>query len=267
MTTALTTTFTPPVPCLTKSYMSTGIKILGESNYSSCMPTSFVPDTKFYYSPGFYCPVGYETACSSTVTSALERRDYETIVTCCPTGYSCQTQVAAFQWASTLGCTSVITQSNGQGINAYSVQLRFRSADFVTTSSAASSTPSSIPASTGSIPTSTAPASTGTPPPSNNDGLSTGAKAGIGIGTTLGVALIAAISWLAWVLNKNSKNKHQQKHNESELMHGHNDSGMIHNYSYNQSEFIHEAPSETQTYEASSKPVVYKPEHRSELQS
>ncbi|KAH7359737.1 hypothetical protein BKA66DRAFT_472336 [Pyrenochaeta sp. MPI-SDFR-AT-0127] len=227
----LTTIFTPPSQCTTDlwriSYDAQHFyELLGGQGYSSCLPASFTPTSEFFYSPGLYCPSGYNSACSS---SQIVGDETATIVTCCPTGYSCQNRAPAsgWPWEYTLGCTSACSSTYTRtlrdqsslidnicalsaGANAYSVQLRFRAADFATTTSTTSTTPSATPSSSSSLPILTS--SPSTPvitnpmlPPKDTD-LPTGAKAGIGVGAVLGVALVGAILFLAWIMRRNSKN-------------------------------------------------------------
>ncbi|KAL6707676.1 hypothetical protein ACN47E_003797 [Coniothyrium glycines] len=232
MSAALTTTFTPPARCTQDPWQMTWDEaqnahygLLGGSGYSSCLPPSFTPDTSFYYSPGLYCPAGYSTACSSTQVIGSETA---TIATCCPSGFSCQGRTrSAYPWEYTLGCTSACSSSYsltytdastlipttcnlGFGLNAYSVQLRYRSADLATRSPPASSSPASVTAAAAPAPTTSLSAATSAPSsPGPDDGLSTGAKAGIGVGSVLGVALVAAICSLAWVLRSKSRSGHR----------------------------------------------------------
>ena len=90
----------------------------------------------------------------------------------------------------------------------------------VTTSSAARSTIISTTAAIGSTPTSNTPINTGTSSSSSSSEFSAGAKAGVGVGSVLGVALVAAICWLAWILRKKSKHRYlYADQNRTELVH------------------------------------------------
>ncbi|KAH7383896.1 hypothetical protein BKA66DRAFT_463009 [Pyrenochaeta sp. MPI-SDFR-AT-0127] len=178
----LTTTFTPPAGCTSDVWDGEGYYILGGTRHSTCMPTAFKPDAEpsFFYSPGLYCPAGYSTACSSSTAIGSET---ETVITCCPSRYKCQERTrSAWDWESTLGCTSACLTEQpitillvssihttvcavGGGVNAYSVQLRYRAADLQITSSSISlsTTPAtnSLPTATStSVSTSTFPAQT-----------------------------------------------------------------------------------------------------------
>ncbi|KAF2805105.1 uncharacterized protein BDZ99DRAFT_524823 [Mytilinidion resinicola] len=218
----LTTTFDPPSQCTQDVWWvdDGGFELLG-GTFSSCYPPNFTPTSVFYYSPGLYCPDGYSTACTSSGNAGDD-----TIVTCCPTSYTCQT-APVWEIESTLGCRSAVTGSQthtvkstsgtrvntwgpGAAINAYSVQLRFQASDLgITTSaptSAADSTTSSPTTISSSTTTSsTTSSSTATSGPSHG-GLSTGAKAGISVGVVLGVALTAAIIFLALTIRKGGRN-------------------------------------------------------------
>ncbi|KAF2119815.1 hypothetical protein BDV96DRAFT_641693 [Lophiotrema nucula] len=235
MAVPLTTTFTPPPQCTTDLWQETYdsdhfYALLGGQGYTTCLPASFIPTSEFFYSPGLYCPDGYYSACTSSQSVGSETA---TVVTCCPFGYSCQERANgpnAWPWEYTLGCTSACSSSYpitytdssslksdncfvGGGSGAYSVQLRFREADLVTTTTAlsslastsSSSTPLPSPSSISESPAETsAPSSVSSP---SDSGLSTGAKTGIGVGAALGVALVAAILYLAWSIRRHSNNK------------------------------------------------------------
>jgi hypothetical protein len=65
--------------------------------------------------------------------------------------------------------------------------------------------PTNKPGATATKPGAVATASTAQQSPSNNNGLSTGAKVGIGVG--IGIAVLAAIGLLAWMLLRKRKKK------------------------------------------------------------
>jgi LPXTG-motif cell wall-anchored protein len=208
----LTTTFTPPSPCLSTYYFDAiGASVLGpESGYASCFPSGWAQGSSNYFSPGV-CPSGYVTACSSfnTLASGLE-----TVITCCPrygnsrfmlvvacsyclnsiSGYSCiisHTDSVFYQWWNTYSCGSPVsagqlsttiqeyssssliglfTPTGVGGVNAFSVQVRFQSSDFPT-STKTSATPPTVTVTTTA--------------PSQPQGLSTGAQAGIGVAVAI----------------------------------------------------------------------------------
>ena len=88
---SLTTTFTPPASCL-DAFSTTALSttlvssttdeflLAGPLTTPGCMPYNFQFSSTNYYSPGI-CPVGYVSACGSTLSGAVT----ETVVTCCPT--------------------------------------------------------------------------------------------------------------------------------------------------------------------------------------
>ncbi|KAK9414337.1 putative Mid2 domain-containing protein [Seiridium unicorne] len=194
----------------------------GPIEVASCYPSSYDGTGTEFHSPAPSCPSGFTPACSNTNAAGTV---IETIQTCCPThfNYSCQTE-ASYAWESTLGCVSTVDRalsttwtvidiesgntktstSTGyqDGMNAYSIQVRFQSKDLVTTTSSESGsetanakTPSTTPISTGiSSPTSSAsqsstPTSAAVSAP--NSGSSAGAAAGIGVGS-LALSLASA---------------------------------------------------------------------------
>jgi hypothetical protein len=72
----LTTTFKPPSSCLDgntlyRDVASTAVKLL---DAPECFPTNYVATG--YYSPGFFCPAGYQ---ASTLSDGIE-----TTLNCCP---------------------------------------------------------------------------------------------------------------------------------------------------------------------------------------
>lgn len=131
----LTTTWTPPSTCLqpllacsTCSSAWEGQTCLSSATFEgnlNCWPpvTSSTATPPFlglgYYSPGLYCPSGYQTACAAAGSSnglqasvngtQLFTFEYtptvsETAVGCCPSGYACSSnngQICAKQVAST----------------------------------------------------------------------------------------------------------------------------------------------------------------------
>jgi hypothetical protein len=86
----LTTTFTPPSSCIS-SMSDVFYQILAPSAFDGllygplgavCFPSGYQDIRRVYYSPGLFCPVGYETACISFDSMDIVT---ETVVTCCPT--------------------------------------------------------------------------------------------------------------------------------------------------------------------------------------
>jgi hypothetical protein len=81
----LTTIFTPPPSCIS-SMSDVFLQILASSAFDGllygplsavCFPSDYQDIRSVYYSPGLFCPVGYETACISFDST-------DTVVTCCP---------------------------------------------------------------------------------------------------------------------------------------------------------------------------------------
>jgi hypothetical protein len=151
MAAVLTTTFSPPSQCTTDIWKvewspDYDYFLLGGEGYSSCLPASFEPTSDFFFTPGLHCPDGYFGGSTRTANLGAET---ESIVICCPSGFSVQESGShAYAWESTLGCTSACSSSYtfpitdassigvtsctiGGGVNAYSVQLRFRETDLV----------------------------------------------------------------------------------------------------------------------------------------
>ncbi|KAJ5899925.1 hypothetical protein N7495_004669 [Penicillium taxi] len=159
---ALTTQFIPPPACTTDTWMieyvegtyyyTTSISnslegwylSQGPTDWSSCFPSGYQATTDFYYSPGV-CPSGYYTASSVVVTIGSLS---ETRATCCPSGYTAQTEDSIVWW-STNRCFSVNTDadyewtytkegavtsgSDSGGINAKAIFIRWQESDFQTT--------------------------------------------------------------------------------------------------------------------------------------
>ncbi|KAI1751544.1 hypothetical protein F4782DRAFT_178941 [Xylaria castorea] len=133
----------------------------GPLDQTTCYPGGYAANTELYYSPG-RCPTGYTAACLSTNSAGTVE---ETVLKCCPTqgNYICQTDTN-HPWELTQGCASRFTTTGakltlsevsngvtsratatfntGDAINAYSIQVRYQSTDFV--SSLSSSPTSSV---------------------------------------------------------------------------------------------------------------------------
>ncbi|KAK1750932.1 hypothetical protein QBC47DRAFT_309067 [Echria macrotheca] len=153
---ALTATFSPPASC-TESFGHAYLlgtqfapTYYGPATTDGCFPRNYIAARDAYYSPGV-CPAAYTSACSSTnVIGSLT----ETAITCCPTGFDCNTQLE-FSWETTLLCSSSYaltttqtipvtflgtrgsivristdTAATAGGMNAFGYQVRFQSTDF-----------------------------------------------------------------------------------------------------------------------------------------
>ncbi|KAF2994467.1 hypothetical protein E8E13_000026 [Curvularia kusanoi] len=240
----LTTTFTPPVPCVGKDNLwgiftswpdnpSFYYMLQGPPSTLYCLPESYRYESTAYYSPGV-CPSGYTPACKHTFTWSTTIT--ETAYTCCPTErkYKCLSDggKSYYPYQSSFGCVSdfisdgtvtltmyssplppspsLVAYGADYAINAFAVQVRFQSNDLVTTTGTSNATsapvtPAPAPTSTG-IPTSTS-ISTASPEMSSS-GLTTGTRTGIGVGAATGIVAIAALLWLVY--------KSRQRHSKTE---------------------------------------------------
>lgn len=235
----LTTTFTPAPACLSDIHWASQSAwyVLGEYN-TDCMPYSSGvalpnPTLSSFYSPALYCPSGYTVACSSEVGP-------ETRAVCCPRlddvpilskkSFTCYTSPPNWGAWSSYGCalamgtavsdgpiTIVATDAAGtrttstsltnvnEGLNAYSVQIRWHASDLAlassttqsssltstATSSGAGSTASSEASSTAlSTTRSTTPASTSTNKQAEQSNLPSG---GLSTGVIIAVGVIVPI--------------------------------------------------------------------------
>ncbi|KAI0452433.1 hypothetical protein F5B21DRAFT_336396 [Xylaria acuta] len=136
----------------------------GPSDQTTCYPSGYAANTEQYYSPG-RCPTGFTAPCRSTNRAGTVE---ETVLTCCPTGgnYICQTNIR-HPWETTQGCMSTITTSSelvvsevsnqitsrvtstfgvdgDDAVNAYSIQVRYQSTDFISSLSSSSTPMSSV---------------------------------------------------------------------------------------------------------------------------
>ncbi|KAI1746728.1 hypothetical protein F4782DRAFT_553048 [Xylaria castorea] len=185
-------------------YVDNKYLVQGKAKQVTCYPNGYAGNTAQYYSPA-RCPSGFTQACSKTNRIGTAE---ETISICCPTQriYECQS-TSSLTWESTLGCVSQILQvqtlnvivasdgstmpySAGAGaIGAYSIQVRYQSTDFI---SSTSSTTSMTPSSTS---TSTDDTSDRTSGNDNNRGIRTGAAVGIAVGAFAGVVSVVVLVW------------------------------------------------------------------------
>ncbi|KAI5363334.1 hypothetical protein Slin15195_G107200 [Septoria linicola] len=219
--TALTTSFSADTDCFRNIYtigigrndtlsIETGstitTTILGHGYDRSCYPSEAYGDESIggvgggYISPG-YCPNGFTTA-SAIITAGY------TFAYCCPSAWTIQFLTTTPHNTFTCEFASNATFiSDGETIiGTYRISLKQVVRDFAVTaaqsdqallasvtasssSTLSDSTNSATPGGSGTLsPTST---NTITPTPElSNPGLSTGAKAGIGVGAALGVLLV-----------------------------------------------------------------------------
>jgi hypothetical protein len=153
----LTTTFTPPPAC--QSSLSSVYSLSGSSFFiagpadpsGGCFPRGYAGSLAQYYSPGV-CPAGYTVACASLLSVGAAT---ETVATCCPSAYACDTSLPGFLAAqagdAVFACESVFTLTtnvvgldpgdytpyttlvgsvlgDGNAFNAFGVQIRFQAA-------------------------------------------------------------------------------------------------------------------------------------------
>ncbi|KAK1242284.1 hypothetical protein MKX07_000270 [Trichoderma sp. CBMAI-0711] len=213
----LTTTFTRPSDCdglFASSFLS------GIDFSTSCVPKGFHTDETSYFSPGLICPSGYYSACHDNIGARTI-----TTVTCCPTygsdvSLSCVTASTLRSVWSTLFCTWIapdgdgtvlpMTVSNGGttstvqgaftapgGLNAYGIRMVYQKTDTETTTMATRTTSSP----TRSKATTTATRTGGQPGKTSeaSSGLSSGAKAAIGVGVAVPIAVVGlALGLFFW---------------------------------------------------------------------
>ncbi|KAJ6031355.1 hypothetical protein N7540_002087 [Penicillium herquei] len=219
----LTTTFTPPPACTTNTwfieYVSgtnyyteilTGSNTswwlsLGPTETATCYPSGYQASSETYFSPGI-CPEGYWTAAQTVVTND---GDSETRGTCCPNNYDAQTETN-LAWYTDNACTSynsnpsqkwtftkaetISSTTRADGINAQGISIRWKAADF-----AAKTTTSQIST---AFPT---PSATNNVEKTSAQGLSSGTKAGIGVGAAAGVFVLIGIAILLYIRHRRTR--------------------------------------------------------------
>ncbi|KAI1421396.1 hypothetical protein F5Y12DRAFT_787532 [Xylaria sp. FL1777] len=246
----LPTNFQLPGSCveeMTSIYVKTmppgGYFLQGPAEQTTCYPGMYQAlDLGLeYYSPG-RCPTGFTPACSSSIQI---NQLTETVVTCCPTHHSFLCQLASkYQWQSTLGCNAAITAfgvwtvhsySDGidniqttslstGGFNAYSIQVRYQSTDFVSSTSSVSTstqlTPTSLSTSS-LLPTTTNGDTSGNNTSSKSSSeISAGQIAGIAIGAFAGLLLLIAGVWYQITHNRRQRQAIQSLSAAQQQQHG-----------------------------------------------
>ncbi|KAN0071447.1 hypothetical protein V8E54_010043 [Elaphomyces granulatus] len=234
---ALTTTFTPPSSCVssfsnTYKLLDNDALIVGPISPDACFPSNYKDVPNGYYSPGLFCPSGYDTACKSINTQGSST---ETVITCCPTFrdiYTCYPNfltVSGLSMSAYMGCaalpdnhdsstTTVILTvfSNGTSVSttessfqpsdaamfgAYGVEIRFQSTDSYRGISFTNST-------------STFTDSLGLPSQGSiliingSGGLSTRVRVGIGVGAAFGgifALIVSSLVFRRWSLRQRSR--------------------------------------------------------------
>lgn len=226
----LTTTFSRPDECdgiYTSGFLS------GIDFSKSCLPKSFHTDQTSYFSPGLACPTGYYSACHDNNGASRI-----TTVTCCPTlasdiSLSCVTTSTLRSVWSTLFCTWIAPDGDGTtlsmtvsdngitstvpgtfkapgGLNALGVRMVYQKTDTQSTTMTKTTTKA----------TATRSISTSDPyPDDSSGGLSTGAKAAIGVAVPVVVlGLLAGLFF--WWRKRQSYNKVQASSNTATELHG-----------------------------------------------
>ncbi|KAI0179438.1 hypothetical protein GGR52DRAFT_570321 [Hypoxylon sp. FL1284] len=195
----------------------------GPVDLGDCWPSSYLSSSSEYCSPGL-CPSGYSPACKSTRSIGTLA---ETIQTCCPTArpYTCESPNhpgwGGCYWDLPSTWTmSVYAVSDGQtmqqsavsgaggAVNALSVQVRFQSTDFASSTSAeifSSSTERATASSRAGSAAATGSLNDSDATSTDRGGITMGAKVGIGIGVSLGVIVLLVVG--AFVLIKRRKSK------------------------------------------------------------
>ncbi|KAJ4245590.1 Hypothetical protein NCS54_01235400 [Fusarium falciforme] len=252
----LTTKFTYPAKCsatalectdCTKGWQAQSCGTLNKANTqglqddTDCWPPRATSRTApyalngwGYYSPGLECPDGYEPACSATGSMTGDFNfqfsvlDHETVIGCCPSGYTCvqpggpQTceSIASRGSIQVVSCSegdsilnwltlpATFTQTNSDGdesvatmdgvtIRAPLFQLNYQSSDLPSSTGTSSETTGSTREATAS---NTSDADTEPSP-----GLSTGAQAGIGVGVGVAGLLLIGAGLYFWRRKRNTR--------------------------------------------------------------
>ncbi|KAI4866523.1 hypothetical protein F4820DRAFT_244971 [Hypoxylon rubiginosum] len=222
----------------------------GQPLQTSCFPDNYSPYQNQYYSPGI-CPSGYTKACESLSTSgALATVTRATC--CPQGNYVCASTSSSYSypWGPTLGCMSVYrvdtetafttidgTPRGGETagtpmsifapgtIMAYGIVIRNSETATATTAAETTTQPTSGSASdtlqtaTSALASETASSSTGVAAAgetqagsSGSGGLSTGAAAGIGIATAVGIMSIGgAALWTFWTRRRKRKQAEEER--------------------------------------------------------
>ncbi|KAI1125689.1 hypothetical protein F5Y10DRAFT_246607 [Nemania abortiva] len=181
----------------------------GPLEQTTCYPNGYAGNTEQYYSPA-RCPTGFTAPCQSSNVAGTVT---ETVLTCCPTqaNFVCQTTFK-YPWNSGLGCnslvggsgttwtvsevsdgvTSLVTSTFGStdGLNAYSIQVRYQSTDFISTPTPTTTTPQNAPSTSTSQ---TQSVETSPTTSSDQSNISGGTIAGIVVGVIATILVIVAL--------------------------------------------------------------------------
>ncbi|KAI1128141.1 hypothetical protein F5Y10DRAFT_181340 [Nemania abortiva] len=205
--------------------LTTQATFLEHGTISGCFPSNFKPQNAYFYSPGV-CQVDYTYACSGDAGLPGV-----TVATCCPTGFTCRPNLiggdpnacqSAFTTAGSL-LVDVYTYSTLSPTYVGATTTYYKPGDIVFAKGLAVQRATSDPAwntamtgatevvTTGTTTTGTGTQNTPTPPvnsdttkkPSvDSSELSPGAKAGIGVGITVGAFLITLLVMIAYRCGK-----------------------------------------------------------------
>ncbi|ORY70510.1 uncharacterized protein BCR38DRAFT_406109 [Pseudomassariella vexata] len=235
---ALTTTFAPPSNCNQLYYAENVGGWYQYEDTTTCFPSSFNRNYTAYYSPGV-CFSGYTIAGITTDASTTG----VSVATCCPSGYTtianrrakdidaCRSKFASStvtvvdvrSYSGDLLASSGNTATTilaGDWVNAYGPILRRESTDpewdtavvdtLTTSATSTTSTGTSVSpgstAGTSGIPSVTAGSNTSSSSASASTlGLSPGAKAGIGVGVSIGALVVIGAVAAAYFLGRRSR--------------------------------------------------------------
>ncbi|KAI2634827.1 hypothetical protein GGS26DRAFT_525618 [Hypomontagnella submonticulosa] len=213
--------FTPSPSCTTDIYYvsnpSGSYFHLGPpTSTAACFPRSWSPSASAFISTS-YCPSGYTIACANTAFP-------EKTGTCCPGGFGCQTKTTGgLPWQSTELCVApmptsstyvyttqapgrapqrLTTTGTGGTINAFGVEIRWSTTDSGKTKTKTQTTTKSPTVKTAAP---TAKVTNSTSHASRPNRLSTGAKAGIGVGAAIAFLLLLAGAFFLWWRKRKSK--------------------------------------------------------------
>ncbi|KAL2132931.1 hypothetical protein VTI74DRAFT_3152 [Chaetomium olivicolor] len=228
----LTTTFTPTANDCGGILLPRSPPIYVIDHDPSCLPPGFsTSNPSFFYSPGIACPAGYWTACHDTTGASSI-----TTVTCCPAygdiSLSCVPSPLALSsvWAS-LYCTWIAPGGEGTavtvtksddgrtstvtervtapgGVNAYGVRMVYQQTDLAATGRTPTTARGDGETSTASPRSSDPAAGSGG---SEGGGLSTGAKAAIGVVVPLVVLAAVLAGFLLWQRRRRRKTTQEQQ--------------------------------------------------------
>ncbi|KAI1378146.1 hypothetical protein F4677DRAFT_414519 [Hypoxylon crocopeplum] len=198
------------------------------------------------YSPANVCPSGYSTACS--YNGAIETGDFtfdfrpkttETVIGCCPTGYTCYQGGYGQTCSAVLTSTTVPTVTCESGTSAHFQYLTipfavaaadsaeiistftayaplFQLVDEVSSTFSSGSSPLTSSLSISSSASVSPPAEVLPTGSASAQGLSTGAKAGIGCGVGLGVILFGTMAFFLF-RSRRQNNRGNDGGNDGEI--------------------------------------------------